>query len=497
MDNKENEIVAEKDTFRAVIYTDGSMYHPNNNQIGYTGSSAHGYIYNIKEIGNINKDVPNGINTTIKGYATVVGNEYKVIPDTYIDAVYYRDVLVTNNVAETTAILFTIDKLLETEFNLDTIYVKSDSSYALHIYNELLNNFPTNIELKKNSDLWILIKEQIETLKNKNIKLELIKVAGHSGNFGNDRADILANQGRYLTELLIENNSDTIEDNYFILTPNKKYWKPNIERNPFLVCKSLYFIHDEREDTPNYTIMDYPTKKELGIGTNEALFGMLFIKDGYLDLYKDIEEILKVDRDINGKMMCLSELLLDSFYNRDFIFYKNIFKNNIYKMNKFRTGVSAMNLNLTLRTFQGLAKQAFIKTNTLKEVYKDYINNNIETDINVNSDKYLIDITDEIFETIVKETKNTTTSKKVCKLPTDIKVLNLNYELYGQKIKIALNFGTEIMTRNNLKKLEKTIGGVYLYLNKKNKVIEYSTIVDTEDTLAVYTNFYTRNIILK
>jgi regulatory protein YycI of two-component signal transduction system YycFG len=53
------------------------------------------------------------------------------------------------------------------------------------------------------------------------------------------------------------------------------------------------------------------------------------------------------------------------------------------------------------------------------------------------------------------------------------------------------------MTRNNLKKLEKTIGGVYLYLNKKNKVIEYSTIVDTEDTLAVYTNFYTRNIILK
>ena len=243
MDNKENEIVAEKDTFRAVIYTDGSMYHPNNNQIGYTGSSAHGYIYNIKEIGNINKDVPNGINTTIKGYATVVGNEYKVIPDTYIDAVYYRDVLVTNNVAETTAILFTIDKLLETEFNLDTIYVKSDSSYALHIYNELLNNFPTNIELKKNSDLWILIKEQIETLKNKNIKLELIKVAGHSGNFGNDRADILANQGRYITELLIENNSDTIEDNYFILTPNKKYWKPNIERNPFLVCKSLYFIH--------------------------------------------------------------------------------------------------------------------------------------------------------------------------------------------------------------------------------------------------------------
>jgi hypothetical protein len=166
-------------------------------------------------------------------------------------------------------------------------------------------------------------------------------------------------------------------------------------------------------------------------------------------------------------------------------------------MNKFRTGVSAMNLNLTLRTFQGLAKQAFIKTNTLKEVYKDYINNNIETDINVNSDKYLIDITDEIFETVVKETKNTTTSKKVCKLPTDIKVLNLNYELYGQKIKIALNFGTEIMTRNNLKKLEKTIGGVYLYLNKKNKVIEYSTIVDTEDTLAVYTNFYTRNIILK
>ena len=55
------------------------------------------------------------------------------------------------------------------------------------------------------------------------------------------------------------------------------------------------------------------------------------IRGQYYETFALIEEILKVDRDINGKMMCLSELVLDSFYNRDFIFYKNIFKRNNIK----------------------------------------------------------------------------------------------------------------------------------------------------------------------
>ena len=36
--------------FRAVLYTDGSTYHPLHRDIGYIGSSAHGFIYNVENI---------------------------------------------------------------------------------------------------------------------------------------------------------------------------------------------------------------------------------------------------------------------------------------------------------------------------------------------------------------------------------------------------------------------------------------------------------------
>ena len=41
MDDYEKENI-----FRAVLYTDGSTYHPLHRDIGYIGSSAHGFLYN-------------------------------------------------------------------------------------------------------------------------------------------------------------------------------------------------------------------------------------------------------------------------------------------------------------------------------------------------------------------------------------------------------------------------------------------------------------------
>jgi hypothetical protein len=84
-----------------------------NLNIGYIGSSAHGFIYNVENIGFPNKDNPtSAISTTIAGYATMVNNDVKVTPDVYIDALYPREQLLTNNVAEVTAIYLSINKLL-------------------------------------------------------------------------------------------------------------------------------------------------------------------------------------------------------------------------------------------------------------------------------------------------------------------------------------------------------------------------------------------------
>ena len=42
----------------------------------------------------------------------MVNNDVKVTPDVYIDALYPREQLLTNNVAEVTAIYLSINKLL-------------------------------------------------------------------------------------------------------------------------------------------------------------------------------------------------------------------------------------------------------------------------------------------------------------------------------------------------------------------------------------------------
>ena len=217
--------------FRAVLYTDGSTYHPLHRDIGYIGSSAHGFIYNVENIGFPNKDNPtSAISTTIAGYATMVNNDVKVTPDVYIDALYPREQLLTNNVAEVTAIYLSINKLLETEYQFDTIYIKSDSSYAIHIYDELLYSNPSNLEEKKNGNLWCLIRDQLIICQERNITVKMIKVKGHSGNFGNEIADFLANHARYISENVIEDKNRTLDKEYFFITDSKKYWKPNIEK---------------------------------------------------------------------------------------------------------------------------------------------------------------------------------------------------------------------------------------------------------------------------
>jgi hypothetical protein len=64
-------------------------------------------------------------------------------------------------------------------------------------------------------------------------------------------------------------------------------------------------------------------------------------------------------------------------------------------------------------------------------------------------------------------------------------------------MKIVIALGTELLTRNNLKRLEKTINSVQVELVRRNKIIQVTTIIDNEDLIGIYTNFYTRNVVMK
>ena len=101
-----------------------------------------------------------------------------------------------------------------------------------------------------------------------------------------------------------------------------------------------------------------------------------------------------------------------------------------------------------------------------------------------------IDITDMIYEVNPK-------GKKICTVSQLAKSIDFKTKVDGKDVKICLMLGIELLTRNNLKRLEKEIKSVKLELVRKNKVLETTVIIDTENITACYTNLYTRYIVLK
>lgn len=87
--------------------------------------------------------------------------------------------------------------------------------------------------------------------------------------------------------------------------------------------------------------------------------------------------------------------------------------------------------------------------------------------------------------------------KQLCKLGMKDETLVFTTDVFGTPMKIVIALGTELLTRNNLKRLEKTVNSVKVELVKRNKIIQVTTIIDNEDLIGIYTNFYTRNVVMK
>lgn len=475
--------IKEEPIYTAVVYTDGSC-GPGNP--GFIGSGIHGYLYTENDIKDKLNDAPNGYVMCTKGYVKIdlAKNLHKVLPSFYINGLYCFPTIGTNNVAEARAISITLQKLIETDFNIKKIYIKTDSSYAKGIFDKILMEEYTieEVELRPNSDIWFDAIDLLKELKKNDIELEIIKVLGHSDVLGNIITDSLANLARYNSEMGMSGFSSNVAF-HFKITPNQKYWKPNIKKEPMLNVKSLFFNHTDRELNPyRYVIMDYNTTNEIGTNDNSALFGLVYTKGQF----EDIEYVLDLDKKISNHNYTLSELNMGTFYSQEFNYYKEHFGDMVFKPNKRESGFDIFDLPLTYSTFQGLAKVAFNRTLELEKTYKDYVTFKGGDEVE-NSE--FIDITDLIY-------KDNEKGKRNCFLGQNEKFLNYNYNHNGKVIKITLSLGTELPNRNILKNIEKEVRNVYLEIVKKDKILQTNIVVVTDDIIGVYTNFFTRNIII-
>ncbi len=105
---------------------------------------------------------------------------------------YGGEVSTTNNRMELTAAIEALKKITEP----CNIIINTDSKYVLQGIEEWIHNWKkrgwkgSNKKSVKNTDLW---KELDELRDEHNIKWKWVK--GHSGDLGNETADMLANRG--------------------------------------------------------------------------------------------------------------------------------------------------------------------------------------------------------------------------------------------------------------------------------------------------------------
>ena len=113
----------------------------------------------------------------------------------------------TNNREEMKAILYALKKYGQIG-NFFTIVVYSDSNYCVQTFNEWMYSWQRNGWLKsdrKPPENLDLVKEYYDLITNKGYCIDLRKIKGHVGKYGNELADKLAT-GKISPKEVINNN---------------------------------------------------------------------------------------------------------------------------------------------------------------------------------------------------------------------------------------------------------------------------------------------------
>jgi len=446
-----------------VMYVDGSA-RPNP---GTTGFGVHAIVTNPKAK---KKQILSKYIVTEQGYIPKQMFKTSKLKDTGIERIidlygYNRDSN-TNNTAELDGLVNALDLYMTLKdkyfSDVEKIYLKLDSSYAISYYNKVIKNEP----IVANPEYEVKIRRSLDNI---DIPIEIIKVDGHSGNLGNDRADLLSNLGR------LKNLRNETERTLLIKTRNE-YWDGYKEREPFLRTKLIFNfgeLPNLDSKKPSFLYMtNYKDETELGKKGDDIIYQIYYgINDdpGLLSIMEFLDKffnILKVPYVIN----------LDNVYNKQV--YKNI---ELYGKDYILENKIGLYKILTIDNLV-LAKQiyppglSFIVENNFKNMetlFKKYLINPDQPDKNVK----VKNITDLLYE---KDKKGKMKLKKEYVNDKGVITVDVKDIIPDMKYKLKLRFKYDLPIRNTLKKIENWSPRVDLVIEDYPNFITYRTITTYE-----------------
>jgi len=467
----------ENTKLKAIIYTDGSCLPPR----GSFGGGAHGYLFD-DTCYRKNNDKPNHYTVTTDGYlekdqlaAYAEDKTPKELkPLLHYNAAYPYGREGTNNRAELLAMIDTVCILCDNH-PIESILILTDSMYVISIYNAVVKDPKGNTWLdsdRPNLDLWTMLSNTLSKYKSINIKLG--KVIAHGTAVGNNVADRLAYVGR---EMAGKGHNKPVFKFY-----KGKYWTDKPVPHPLLNFKQLYFnvgiLPDVNESL--YAFMDYPKDVELGKKSSEPLYGISIFK----------EPVNYVDSVINAYLegsrgnQYLTTLDLRVLYTQEHYKMSELLGTHTYDYSRNKLLLMGETPIATPISPPGLAQNALAKTLIMYTLYKHYLQHGVSDD----GVTVVIDITDQLYDINDK-------GKYVFKYLQNIVGPEVQVNIDGKSLDMTLVYGKDTLTRNQLKKLEVSKPKILLLFKRGSKsMLEYYSIIDTEEASGIYGNYYINKI---
>ena len=257
----------------------------------------------------------------------------------------------------------------------------------------------------------------------------------------------------------------------------------NVKLHPFLNQPLIYFINSKNSDM--YGIMSYKSDIEPGRKTPEAGFGLVILKK-YPEIFLDAIKAYQTNMASLQLVSCINTKELCS---------------SLSTSNYTTYGIDSYVFNSTTRTIRsggsgniifsvqppGLAKIALTKIYNLYNIIDSYYKKHTKETTGY---KYY-DITNQIYT-------NAGTNKCACNIGMSTKNIFTNITLNGIDITIPLEFGIDILDRNNIKKLEKSNPSIFLVVDViSSTYLEYYTVTECDDGVGIWCSFYSSKIFLK
>lgn len=485
----------------AVLYADGSF---GTFRSKWGGWGVHGYFYeNIPLTQGIGlKQLP-----TTTGYQPVQITE-SVKPIRYVDALGSVDYPeVTNNVAELLALEKTLD-LIE-RFDIQNGLILTDSNYVIKGLTQFITSWVTNNWRKKtgeviaNREHWERIYPKWNAVKEAGRTIQLEWVKGHSGNVGNDLADLNARTGSggvprdivHVSDVLKYHNPET-EFNPLILK-NRMLFNFSTELPPVDITHGKHYYTYQLGRSSTYgnkqgdTVKDKHDKSDLLLGRriSDATFCVLHVPepDSYLDQLMDMHA-----NEFSDEIVDLAVVRLDNAYRPSIYQRINRFGIGGMIIRKSNETIFDPNGELITKTLKPprLAKEAIdvfaIMERRLHELVKGTIGKGVT----------VVEITEHFFGDAIVKKKEVKQLHKT--ITSKTQTVDINVQFKDNDVVLRLLLGIDVPPRNNLAKIADVVKRVSVAIVANGPYsYTYATLFETDAGNAIYQSPYTQFVIPK